>query len=187
MFCCKQIMKTLLQQTMDLGEFLSKYGAELRGVRAFYIVEPLLEKGASIKFGVAGMDSGNAYERFRSYAILYGGKSKDNECKGVLVHYVGIVKYNRLVEKTNAEVWKLERFLKSEYKTVTDPDRGEERVPKKHLPTIMRYIRSKKFSDVETVLRPGQRPATEKHRVNRTSHKTGDRPQGATTRARKKS
>ena len=179
-------MKTLIKQTMDLGEFLSKYGAELRGVRAFYIVEPLLEKGASIKFGVAGMDNGNAYERFRSYSILYGGRSKDNECKGVLVHYVAIVKYNRLVEKTKTEVWKLERFLKREYKTVTDPERGEERVPKNHLPDILRYVRSKRFSDVETVLRPGQRPTTEKHRTDRTSHRQGDKPLGVTTRTRKK-
>jgi hypothetical protein len=179
-------MRTLIKKTMDLGAFLSKYGASLRGVRAFYIVEALLEKGASIKFGVAGMDSGNAYDRFRSYMITYGNRSKENECKGVIVHYVGIVTYNRLVEKTNTEVWKLERFLKSEYKTVTDPERGEERVPKTHMPEIMKYIQSKKFADVETTLRPGQRPATEKHRTNRTSHKTGDRPQGATTRARKK-
>ena len=186
MYCSKQIMKTLLQQTTDLGEFLSKYGAELRGVRAFYIVEPLLEKGASIKFGVAGMDNGNAYERFKSYMITYGNKSKENECKGVLVHYVGVVKYNRLVEKTNSEVWKLERFLKGEYRTVTDPERGEERVPKKHLPNIMRYIRSKRFTDVETVLRQGQRPATEKHRTDKTSHRQGDKLPGVVTRARKK-
>jgi hypothetical protein len=179
-------MKTLIKQTMDLGEFLRRYGRDLRGVRAFYIVEPLLEKGASIKFGVAGMDSGNAYERFKSYMITYGNRSKENECKGVLVHYVGIVKYNRLVVKTNTEVWKLERFLKIEYSGVTDPERGEERVPKKHLPEIMKYIQSKKFADVETALRPGQRPATEKHRTDRTSHKQGDKPLGVTTRARKK-
>ena len=154
-------MKTLIKQTMDLGEFLSKYGGELRGVCAFYIVEPLLVKGASKMFGVAGVDNGNAYERFRSYSILYGNRSKDKECKGVLVHYFGIVKYNRLVEKTNTEVWKVERFLKNEYKTVMDPERGEERVPKKHLSAIMRYVRSKRFVDVETVLRQqGQRPVT---------------------------
>ena len=145
MYCGKQTMKTLIKQTMDLGEFLHQYGRNLRGVRAFYILEPLLKKGATIKFGVAGMDNGNAYDRFKSYMITYGNKSKKNECKGVIVHYVGIVTYNRLVEKTKTEVWKLE-FLKTEYRTVTDPERGEERVPKKHLATIMRYIRSKRFS-----------------------------------------
>lgn len=179
-------MKTLLKNTVDLGEFLSRYGSLLRGVRAFYIVEPLLEKGQSIKFGVAGMDNGNAYERFRSYMITYGNRSKQNECKGVLVHYVGIVSYNRLVEKTNTEVWKLERFLKAEYRALTDAERGEERVPKKHLHDILRYIRSKRFADVETVLRTGQRTATEKHRSDTSSHRTGDKPPGVTTRARKK-
>jgi len=179
-------MKTLVKQTMDLGAFLHHYGAELRGVRAFYIVEPLLEKGQSIKFGIAGVDSGNAYERFKSYMITYGNRSKENECKGVLVHYVGTVKYNRLVEKTNTEVWKLERFFKSKYRTVTDPERGEERVPKRHLQDIMRYIRSKRFADVETALLPEQRPTTEKHRTDKTSHRQAEKPVQTMTRTRQK-
>ena len=170
---------------MNLNDFLSKYGSQLRGVRAFYIVEPLLEKGMSIKFGVAGMDNGNAYERFKSYMITYGNRTKDNECKGVLVHYVGIVTYNRLVEKTNTEVWKLERFLKVTYKTVTDPERGEERVPKTHLSSIMRHLRSKRYADVETALREGQRPQTEKHRTDKTSHKPGQKPVGVVTRQKR--
>lgn len=179
-------MKTLIKQTIDLSEFLSKYGSQLRGVRAFYIVEPLLERGASIKFGVAGMDNGNAYERFKSYEITYGKRSRDNDCKGVLVHYVGIVTYNRLVEKTKTEVWKLERFLKSEYKANTDRERGEERVPKKHLQNIMNYLQSKRFADVETDLRQGQRPGTMQHRTDRSSHRPGDKPTGPVTRNRKK-
>ena len=36
-------MRVLLDKTTDLREFLNKYGSSLRNVRAFYIVEPLLD------------------------------------------------------------------------------------------------------------------------------------------------
>jgi hypothetical protein len=180
-------MRALIKTPIDLAEFLKKYGHELRGVRAFYIVEPLLEKGANIKFGVAGMDSGNAYERFRSYQIAFGNKAKDNPCKGVIVHYVGITEYNRLVERPKSEVWRLERFLKGEYRTITDPERGEERVPKDKLQEILRYIRAQKFKDVETVRRPGQRTTTLSVRTeDRSSHKPGQKRVDKNLRPRKK-
>tara|TARA_B110000046_G_scaffold39369_1_gene43342 strand:+ start:207 stop:470 length:264 start_codon:yes stop_codon:yes gene_type:complete len=68
-------MRDLLEgneKGMDLHEFLIKFGGKLRHVRAMYIVEPNLEKGKVIKFGIAGTNTGNAYARLKEYEILYG-------------------------------------------------------------------------------------------------------------------
>jgi hypothetical protein len=170
-------MRTILDHEMQLHDFLSKYGPQLRGVRAFYIVEPRLDRGKIVKFGVAGMDSGNAFDRLRSYDIAYGRKGKENDCLGVIIHYCGIVTYNRNVEKRNTEIWKLEHHLKIKYNTKSDSERGEERVSKTKLHEIKNYIRTQRFVDSETIRRPGLRASTVNVRVDdKTSHKPGDKP-----------
>lgn len=177
-------MRVLMDRTMDLREFLTKFASSLRNVRAFYIVEPLLEKGKTIKFGVAGMSSGNAYHRFNEYSVLYGDRMKDNECKGVLVHFVGITEYDRLVQPEKSQVYLLEKHLKQEYRSTTDPGRGSERVSKTYLPDILRTIRTKRFKDVQTQLRDTNRETTKKYQTDKKAFI--DSKSGPVTRTRKK-
>jgi len=147
---------------MNLKTVLQKYAPLLRNVRAFYIVEALMDKGTVVKFGIAGMSSGNAYHRLEQYNITYGAESKDNTCRGVLVHYIGITEYNRLVKMENTQIYQLEKFLKKEYNSQTEPGRGSERVSKVHLQSILRTIRTKRFQDVQTKLRDTNRETTKK-------------------------
>lgn len=123
-------MKNLLkgQQPMYLEEFLLKYKDILKHTRALYVVEPNLEKGEIIKFGIAGMSDGNSYRRLKEYVTLYGKKDKENECKGVRIHFCGITDYNRLVWQTQTEIYKVELKLKQVFKSTTDAlGRGTER------------------------------------------------------------
>ena len=177
-------MRVLLDKTTDLREVLNKHGSSLRNVRAFYIVEPLLEKGKSIKFGIAGMSSGNAYQRFNEYSVLYGEKTKDNDCKGVLVHFVGITEYDRLVKPEKSQVYLLEKHLKQEYRSTTDPGRGSERVSKTYLSSILHTIRTKRFKDVHTQMRDTNRETTKKYQTDRKAFI--DSKSGPVTRTRKK-
>lgn len=162
-------MITLIDRPMDLEDFLQKYGSSLRNHRAFYIVEPLLEKDKTIKFGVSGMNSGNAYQRLSEYLIVYGKRTKTNDCKGVIVHYVGVTEYNRLVQPERSQVYLLEKHLKAEYKSVTEPGRGTERVPKSKLADIIKFIRTKQFRDIETTLRNTNRETTKKYQKDKNS------------------
>ena len=161
-------MRSLVDRPTDLKDVLQRHGAELSAhARAFYIIEPRLEKNSIIKFGVAGMGSGNAYSRLNEYRILYGETKKGNECQGVIVHYIGITAYDRLVRAEHTQVYKLEQHLKKTYKSITEKThRGTERVPKTKLPEIMDEIRRKKFNDVATVLRATNREATRKHQTD---------------------
>ena len=156
-------MRVLVDRPMDLRAFLTKYCGQLTGVRVFYILEPLLEQGKTIKFGIAGMNSGNAFQRLTEYSILYGDKSSSNECKGVIVHFVGLTEYNRMVQPESSQVYQLEKYLKQTYKSVTEKGRGTERVPKSKLQEIMREIRSRRFKDVPTVIRDSNRDSTKKY------------------------
>lgn len=174
-------MRVLVDRPTDLRDFLTRLGGELNNVRALYIVEPLLEKGQMIKFGVAGMSSGNAYNRLNDYAITYGDKTKANDCKGVIVHFVGVTEYNRHVQIEKSQVYQLERYLKQTYKSVTETGRGTERVPKAKLQDIMREIRSKKFKDVPTVLRDTNRETTKVYQPDKKAWK--DSTTGHATRS----
>ena len=136
-------MRVLIDKTMDLKEFLTKYTSSLQNVRAFYIVEPLIEKGKTIKFGIAGMSSGRAHQRFQDYVVTYGDQTKGNDCKGVLVHFVGITDYDRHVLPEKSQVYMMEKHLKDQYRSITEPRRGTERVSKTHLQSILRTIRVK--------------------------------------------
>lgn len=141
-----------------LSEFLAKNREALRNKRAFYIVEPLLEDGRVIKFGIAGMQSGNPYNRLNEYNIIYGTQTRNNACKGVLVHFVGVTDYDRMVAHSNTQVARLERHLKQVYKSKTEPGRGTERVAKKYLRSILKTIREQPFVDTPTVPRDTNRP-----------------------------
>jgi len=160
-------MRKLVDSPMDLSDFLEKYGEHLKHVRAFYILEPLLEKGKTIKFGVAGISTGNAYNRFNEYAIIYGKRTKSNNCKGVIVHYVGITEYDRHVQPQQSQVFLIEKHLKEKYKSVTEQGRGSERVPKSTLQEIMRDLRAMKFKDVVTTLRDTNRKTTKIYQADR--------------------
>jgi len=174
-------MRVLVDRPMDLRDFLTRYGGQLSNVRLLYIVEPLLEKGKMVKFGVAGMSSGNAFNRLNDYAITYGDKTKANDCKGVIVHFVGVTEYNRHVQIEKSQVYQLEKYLKQTYKSVTEKGRGSERIPKAKLQEIMRTIRAQKFKDVPTVLRETNRETTKRFQSDKKALK--DSSTGHTTRS----
>lgn len=49
-------MKVLVDTPTDLAKVLEQHWGELHAnARVFYIVEPLMERGQTIKFGIAGM------------------------------------------------------------------------------------------------------------------------------------
>ena len=108
-------MKVIVDQPTDLKKVLEQHWGDLQNVRCFYIVEPLLERGQTIKFGIAGMSSGKPWDRLKEYQILYGDRTDENTAKGVTVHFVGTTKYNRLVKKEKTEIYKLERNLKKQF------------------------------------------------------------------------
>lgn len=123
-------MKNLLkgQPPMYLEKFISKYEDVLKHTRCLYVVEPNLDKGEIVKFGIAGMSNGNSYARLKEYITLYGEKDEKNECKGVKIHFCGVTDYNRLVWHTQTEIHKVENKLKNIFKSTTDAlGRGSER------------------------------------------------------------
>ncbi len=156
-------MKVIVDKPTDLKKVLEQHWGDLQNVRCFYIVEPLMERGQTIKFGIAGMSSGKPWDRLNEYRILYGDRTDENTAKGVTVHFVGITKYNRLVKKENTEIYKLERNLKKTYGSVTEPFRGSERISKRYLPQILEAINSKSFSDSTPEMRETGRPETKRY------------------------
>ena len=154
-------MKVIVDQPTDLTKVLEQHWGDLQNVRCFYIVEPLLERGQTIKFGIAGMSSGKPWDRLKEYQILYGDRTDENTAKGVTVHFVGTTKYNRLVKKENTEIYKLERNLKKQFGSHTEPFRGTERISKRCLPQILETIKSKSFYDDAPAMRNTNRPSTQ--------------------------
>ena len=61
---------------MDLNVFLRDYEPQLRNVRCLYVIQPMMERSAITKFGIAGELYGNAYKRLRDYQIEYGDATK---------------------------------------------------------------------------------------------------------------
>ena len=93
--------------------------AKIKNKRIFYIVEPELEKGKYLKFGIAGVNTGRGVARLKEYDITYGryAKGKDtNYCTGVYLWAIYPFQYNRLVEPKNSKPAKLELKLKRECK-----------------------------------------------------------------------
>ncbi len=131
---------------MDLGFFLLKYKQQMVNTRALYIVEPKLEKGKVIKFGIAGEKTGESWKRLRDYQIQYGDEDRINDCKGVWIWYCGITKYDPNTSDANSEVRKTETNLKRVFKSRTEKGRGTERItinPQK----LIDYIQNHKFYD----------------------------------------
>ena len=105
---------------MRLEDALKEFGPQLRHTRAFYVLQPNLEQGEVFKFGVAGISTGNAYNRVNEYRINYGEFDAKNQCKGVLIYYLGVTEYNRLVLAEKSQVFKIELKLKQDYKSTTE-------------------------------------------------------------------
>ena len=101
---------------IKLEDFLLQYDSKLKHTRALYVLSPNMEKNKVYKFGIAGTNTGNAYQRLNDYLIMYGKNDKDNTCKGVKIHYCGITEYNRLVLPEKSKVFQLELKLKQQLK-----------------------------------------------------------------------
>lgn len=169
-------MRNLLekQKAMYMEDFLEKYKEELKHKRALYVVVPNLEKDEATKFGIAGTSSGNAFRRLNEYRILYGEKDRQNPCKGVKIYYCGITEYNRLVELTHTQVYKIEKKLKDKFNAETLEGRGVERVTSKPKVIIaeierlkMRTTRNTNNEDVETNIIKNTRQSTQRYRKDR--------------------
>ena len=104
------------------------YEPQLRNVRCLYVIQPMMERSAITKFGIAGELYGNAYKRLRDYQIEYGDATEKNDCKGTWIYYCGITKYNPYVLPANTEVRKTETYLKRLFKSKLEKKRGTERV-----------------------------------------------------------
>jgi hypothetical protein len=136
---------------MELATFLDKYGSQLRHTRVLYVVEPNLEKGKVVKFGIAGENTGNAYARLNEYVINYGKSDSKNKCKGVKIWYCGVTEYSRDVTPTQSQVHKIELRLKKDERIKKNIARGTERVkmtPQQIISIIQEYI--PKEQDVKT-------------------------------------
>jgi hypothetical protein len=117
---------------MDLKKALTIYKNVLRESRVLYVIQPNLDLGKITKFGIAGMDSGNPFSRLEEYVLMYGPVDPKNHCQGVKVFFIGVTKYNRLVEAKNSQVFKIEKKLKQELKSQHENiGRGLERTTKK--------------------------------------------------------
>lgn len=148
-----QEMRTLVDRATPLTDVLKKHGADLRKKRAFYVVEANLERGKTIKYGIAGVEKGNAYGRMREYQLLYGTETKKNDCLGVKVHYLGTTAYNSQVEPKKTEVAKVEASIKKQVKSrtmsseATGLNRGFERTDAVNRRKIVNIAKSREFKD----------------------------------------
>jgi len=119
-------MKILLDKPMQLDLFLAKYkgNAELRNKRLIYVLAPNLEKGRTVKVGIAGMSDGDPVPRLQSYIATYGISDRKNNCKGTTLHFIGVTEYNKNVLRENSKIYKTEQLVIETYKRYRDA-RGE--------------------------------------------------------------
>lgn len=176
-------MKVLVNSPVDLSEWISRNSEKLRGKRSFYVVEPRMEQGDSIKFGIAGLSSGNSYHRLSEYRILYGETSSNsNSCKGVILHWLGTVDYNRLVQPEKTVVFLMEKKMKQKFRSYTEAGRGTERIPKSALGELLSELNSNDWPvEQETVLRTTNRKSSQKYHYDRAAFK--GQTSGVRTRA----
>jgi hypothetical protein len=115
-----------------------------------YVIQANLDLGKITKFGIAGMDSGNPFSRLNEYVLMYGPLDPKNECQGVKVFFIGVTRYNRLVEARNSQVHKIEKKLKDEVKSVREHiGRGLERTTRKPAAIIKRIKQLTKETGLE--------------------------------------
>jgi len=139
-------MKNLLARKkggMDLGTFLLEYEKELRGMRCLYVLQANLETEL-IKFGIAN----NAYNRLKNYEIQYGTNENINDCQGVWLYFLGVVKYNDAVPIEKSQVGLIETKLKRHFRSVTEKKRGTERI-NAPLKEILKFIKCNAITDRE--------------------------------------
>lgn len=107
--------KQLLPWTDDgipVKLFLEKYGSTIRNnTRLFYVISPNGQPGL-YKIGIAGDSTGKPYSRLMEYYYFYGLESLDNKCTGARIHFCHTTAYIENTEKSNSEVWKLEKKIK---------------------------------------------------------------------------
>ena len=145
-------MKILLKSEVgvNLEGFMKKNKdvLEQNELRVFYIVSANLDKNRVYKIGIAGSSEGNSYPRLDSYLHQYGKHDKSNLCRGVKVHYIGTVSYNKNVYANKSQVHVLElrlkQKLKKEFKLA--PGRGSERV------NSTKYPITKIFQEIDNLL-----------------------------------
>ena len=145
-------MKILLksEEGINLESFLKKNKdiLELTELRVFYIVSANLDKRLVYKIGIAGFSEGKSYPRLDSYLHQYGKNDKSNSCRGVKVHYIGTVAYNKNVYANKSQVHVLELRLKQQLKEKLKivPGRGSERVSSTKMPL------KKLFEEIDKIL-----------------------------------
>tara|TARA_R110000737_G_scaffold105915_1_gene138845 strand:- start:71 stop:622 length:552 start_codon:yes stop_codon:yes gene_type:complete len=171
---------------MQLSDAINKFSERLKNKRVLYVIEPNLEKGKIVKFGIAGMDSGKPISRLKGYDITFGQQDKNNKCKGVTIWFLGITEYNRLVEAKNSKVFRIEKKLKQEYKSKTETVRGSERTSKRPQEIIADINKlEKNITDEVTVITRVARPKTKEYRTDERAYKDSQ-PVRRSSRLKKK-
>ena len=121
---------------MELIDFLNRQKKaeskvdQLQDTRALYVVQAKMDKGKVVKFGIAGNKSGHAAGRLYEYVTYYAEHDRDNACKGVIILYCGVTKYNKATDSEKTKVYQIEATLKKIVKAETAlvANRGDERV-----------------------------------------------------------
>ena len=184
---------------MRLQDFLNdpKMVEKIKNKRIFYIVEPRLEQGKYLKFGIAGVNTGRGIARLKEYDIVYGHFDTGNKCTGVTLWAVYPFEYNRLVEPKNSKVAKLELKLKRQCRggfsgsdgkeakcreEDTGDFRGSERVSGISgfdlIKKVNSLLGSKELDDDETNIDRDARESTKKYRKDKKAFKDNKGGQG---------
>jgi hypothetical protein len=162
------------QKGMELDKFIDKFSDKLKHTRVLYVIQPNMEKGEVAKFGIAGNKTGYALNRLNEYVINYGKRDPDNDCRGCMIYYCGITEYNRQVDETRTQVFrielKLKRLVKAE--TATLAGRGNERIntTKVSIKELINTIENMNTDLQEVPLDEASRPQTRKTTQKYRSH-----------------
>lgn len=100
--------KPFSKKGTPLEDFIKTYEENLKGKRGFYILSFKMETGKKDRVFKIGVAHRTIYGRLRSYVVSYGENDSSNKCHGVLIHYLGTTKYNRMIETKNSAIAKLE-------------------------------------------------------------------------------
>ena len=145
-------MKILLKSEVgvNLEGFMKKNKdlLEQNELRTFYVISANLDKNAVYKIGIAGSVDGKTYPRLDWYLHQYEKNDSKNLCKGVKVHYIGTVAYNKNVLANKSQIHVLELRLKQQLKEKLKivPGRGTERISSTKMPL------KKLFEEIDKIL-----------------------------------
>lgn len=147
---------------VKLEEWLRKHKEELYNHRLLYVLKANMDTN-TIKFGIAGVDSGGSsgYGRLHQYVILYGEHNKSNKCMGVRLFYLLGNKFNRFVTPSNSAVFRKELYIKRELKGKSETviERGTERtkIPITRLVNMIENSSNKTSDDIEKEIKRSER------------------------------